>query len=443
MAGLEHAGAAGADLSGYAPHGGAHSGEQASSPIGPEALKLDAPVGIFWKPAPPKVGRGTMIKGILTTLLFLAGLILNRGGAKLKSTVEDVYGKSSAVAGLETAFQQKHIVKLLLVHGMGPHVPGETLKFTNDVAGRLGFTAKVPHDTQGVMPAPPLPPGAEPAQLWMRTYTRRNEAAPGQTDALIIYEVTWSPLIDKIKHEALKEDSEHAATRVGVNKLLKQNLMNDRLTDPVMYLGAMGPYIRNAMKHATCRMVNGIFHQEQLGAETCTNVHDDNIAVAIVTWSLGSRIVYDALMELEAAGSDVTATQFVLQRTFNIYMLANQLPLLQLSQAPVSHESGECVAPPKDSLRDLLQLAASIRREIARPITIVTISDPTDLLSYPIPKSFAEDIACKSARFVNVTTPIARPFASGYIANPMTAHTGHTRSPFVLDLLAHGHERVN
>lgn len=199
--------------------------------------------------------------------------------------------------------------------------------------------------------------------------------------------------------------------------------MNDRLTDPVMYLGSMGPLIRNAVKHATCVMVNGTFDQERVGEETCTNVHDDNIAIGIVTWSLGSRVVYDALSELESPQADVTATRFILQRTFNIYMLANQLPLLQLSQAPVSHQQGECIAPPKDSLRDLLMLTASIKREITLPITIITISDPNDLLSYPIPRSFAEDVACKTARFVIVTTPIARPFASGYIANPMTAHT--------------------
>jgi|SRR5215212_11470474 len=156
-------------------------------------------------------------------------LLLNRGGARAKSTVQDVYGQPSAVAGIDAAFQQKHIVKLLLVHGMGPHSPSETRPFTDDVAARLGFAAKVPHDTPGVLKPPALPPGAEPAMLRLRTYTRQNEAAPGQVDVPIAYEVTWSPLIDNIKHEALKEDAEHV--RSCSYQSAPETQSNERPTD--------------------------------------------------------------------------------------------------------------------------------------------------------------------------------------------------------------------
>src|SRR5438270_11244195 len=137
-----------------------------------------------------------MIRGIIGTLLFLAGLLLDRGSLRVKSTVRDVYGNPTPLAGFDGAFREKHIVKLLLVHGMGPHSPSETRPFTDDVAGRLGFVAKLPEDTPGYMPAPPLPPDAKPALLRLRTYTRHNEMAPGKVDVLLVYEVTWSPLID-------------------------------------------------------------------------------------------------------------------------------------------------------------------------------------------------------------------------------------------------------
>lgn len=384
-----------------------------------------------------------MIRGIIATLAFLAGLLIDRGSLHVRSSVTDVDGHIASVAGIETAFQEKHIVKLLLVHGMGPHEAHETRPYTNQIAKKLGFNPVSDKDTQAFMPPPPLPAGAEPAELYERTYTRKNPAAPGGVDVLIAYEIRWAPLIDGIKHRALAQDADYDSTRVKGNALLKRTLMNDRLADPVMYLGDMGVYIRNAIKFATCRMTNGVFDQTHVGKETCSHVHDDNAAIAIITWSLGSRITYDALNELVHDESSGEAPKLVLRETFNVYMLANQLPLLQLSHLPPA--SGECEVPTQNSLRDLLLLTKDLKvtRTLspALPFTVIAVSDPNDLLSYPIPKSFAEEIACKDARFVNVITEIARPFALGMFANPLKAHTGQMDNPFIVRLLEYGYSK--
>ena len=376
---------------------------------------------------------------VLLTLAAVALFIFSPGVHRTRSTIRDTDNHPVHVYGLRDAFAHDHIVKLLLVHGMGPSAPGSTKSFTDAIGSRLGFGAPGP-DVPGRLAAPlSLPAHAAPAVLRLRTYHKKN--TDGSTDALIIYELTWSPLITTLKQDALGYESEYAAARVRGNAYLKAFLMNERLTDPVLYIGTMGPYIRNAVKHAACTMVNGVFTQDlvPLGSETCTHVHDDHMSVAIITQSLGSRITYDALSELLAQPTEsVSAPQVVLQHTFNIYLLANQLPLLGLATVPTDMPPGFTLE--RSSLHTLLVLRKRVGPQTPLPFTVIAVSDPNDLLSYPIPKAFADPEKGPEYRFVNVITGIGRKYANGLVANPLQAHTGHTSNPFVLDLIAYGHD---
>jgi len=127
----------------------------------------------------------------------------------------------------------------------------------------------------------------------------------------------------------------------------------------------------------------------------------------------------------------------VLLRTFNIYMLANQLPLLGLADIPTPLTDGERAA--RNSLQELIRARKAVSHNESRPFTIIAISDPNDLLSYPIPKGFGKSEETRDYQFINVITPIARKYALGTVAHPGKAHTGHADTPFVVDIIAHGH----
>jgi hypothetical protein len=64
-----------------------------------------------------------------------------------------------------------------------------------------------------------------------------------------------------------------------------------------------------------------------------------------------------------------------------------------------------------------------IDRGLPLPFTVIAVSDPNDLLSYPIAKAFAETEKTRDYRFVNVITGIGRKYANGLVANPLQAHT--------------------
>src|ERR1043165_6970072 len=319
-----------------------------------------------------------MLAGFLLALGLVAGLILDRGGRDFRPTIRDVNNQPVAVDGLANAFNEKHIVKLLLVHGIGMHEPHEKRNFTDAIAvARLGFVRKTQDDVPGHLDPPPLPPHTKPAVLMLRTYTRDNSLAPGGKDVLIVYEVTWSPLVNEMKQNAFREEELFAHDRAFANRFLKQKIMNERLADAVLYLGDMGIYIRNAVKHSACTMANGVFDQSTVGNETCNKTHDDNVAVEIITWSLGSRITYDALQELETSTSS-SAPKFILQRTFNIYMLANQLPLLGLATLPPK-SSTSAIARNSEALSKLLSAQVFMPRQLTLPFTVIAVSDPNDL----------------------------------------------------------------
>ena len=74
---------------------------------------------------------------------------------------------------------------------------------------------------------------------------------------------------------------------------------------------------------------------------------------------------------------------------------------------------------------------------------MVAFTDPNDLMSYPIPQTWARDYLdsrlCSNVR--NVTINIAhvrRLPVLGDFADPMTAHSGYNTDRRVMEIMAHG-----
>ena len=345
--------------------------------------------------------------------LFLPGITPGR------TVVTTPSGQPASFQGLRRSFDEPHsgprVLRVLYVHGMGEKKDFSARRLTDAVAARLGMHGD--GSTTIEISTPSLPPDSEAPHVNERTYTN------ARGDQMVVHEVVWSPLIYEMKQRQLAaSELQHLGERVRVNGIVKQYLLNERMPDPVLYVGRMGPYIRNAVKQTICTRMLGGRIAGDLGSERCDAVHiDDATFFTVITESLGSAIAFDAIAELDrdtppAAGE---SPRILLERTASFFMLSNQLALLHLAEPERTFAGG------RDD-----------ERAIRFPMEVVTISDPNDLLSYPVPESLARDYP--KHRFINVRTRLAWTLLGGLAAWPKTAHTGHATNRRVIAMIADG-----
>jgi hypothetical protein len=157
---------------------------------------------------------------------------------------------------------------------------------------------------------------------------------------------------------------------------------------------------------------------------------------------------YDTLLKMSRGESimgekDYSAAlvQDLIGHTNYVYMFANQLPLLELSEVSnplrVRHESATAVKALAEIRRQNKPKARLQQPQALLPLHLVAFSDPNDLLSYPLDKS---SVSNSTIAYSNVTVSVERSAILGVFAWPMTAHTGHDKSKVVMDSLAFGHK---
>lgn len=336
-------------------------------------------------------------------------------------------------------------LRVFWTHGMCSHDIGW-------VANRIGLLERA----IGTRAKDSPPAAAEPGRPY--TVTRTFETPDG--DIQVSYFV-WSPLTSAFKRD-LAFDAPPTLSgglfgfdRAGLNGSLKTGLMNDCLVDAVVYSGRNGDPIRAAMEQAVCAAVGGT-----ISANYCDipSMMPEGPLV-IVTESLGSKMVFDAVRNLwnaaaarPGAASEGFATQ--LARVPMLFMLANQVPILDQANPLGPHEAGSGPAPAavprtasRSSLADFSRLAAEARRSAApRPavqgpeasvpgLTVVAFTDPNDLFSYrlqPVAQGITE------TRVVNVITSNSTTYF-GYVERPDAAHCGYGGNAHVVGLLVHGY----
>jgi hypothetical protein len=114
-----------------------------------------------------------------------------------------------------------------------------------------------------------------------------------------------------------------------VNRSIKQALVNDCLSDPIIYAGHEHARLRRMMKSALCAALD-LRYDEASG--TCVvRGPTVNQPILVVSESLGSKLVFDAMLDLGSADGGSSAFQRAMAAVPQIYMLANQLPLLDLA----------------------------------------------------------------------------------------------------------------
>jgi hypothetical protein len=233
--------------------------------------------------------------------------------------------------------------------------------------------------------------------------------------------------------------------RATLNRQLKRGLINDCLTDVVLYGGPNGNDIRQAMNETVCEVLGGRFD----GKSCNVPAGDPPAALALITESLASKLVFDAVLHTWNAAlddPDKTAVGRLANRLAAMrmmYMLANQLPLLDAAGRVAGEEPlpESTPATMHDTSRDVFGLLSRARRlapPATGPMTVVAFSDPNDLLSYRIvPEHLGEHF--EEFRVINVLVSNDSTYFR-YVERPDTAHCGYPWNPHVFGMLARGYQ---
>lgn len=337
----------------------------------------------------------------------------------------------------------RSVVKLITVHGIGPHHAGYSGRTVANLSAALGLNVVSPQIKSIELADPDDPDGA------LGTLTAQRLTDENLERELIVYELTWSRISEPARAMLQFDSSEvHNRHRAPLNRAGKA-FVNDRLVDPLVYVGVGRDKILNAVRQGMCWAFSTDWSEFPHDTIPCDS--DDprfgsrlnRDAFFFVTHSLGSRIVLDALetsatelyAQLDQEAAPGAWLRDLQAQTMTVFMLANQLPLLQAGFPPVP-VSGQIAnyCLPDSPLHE--------RRIVART-QVVAFSDPNDLLSYPIPDDFVQygidSRLC--ARVVNVSLNIAHVTRLGSteaFANPQTAHTFYNDDARVIGLMAGG-----
>ena len=345
---------------------------------------------------------------------------------------------------LEQQSQADGVTKVLMVHGIGPHLPGYANRFRDGITLALGLDITAADRKTITLANPALDKSGKPATL---TVTRHSDTAQKRT--LLFYELTWAGLTASQK-EQLAYDSQNndGLKRAGINKSLK-SFINGTVPDMLIYMGAGQPLITDAVKQATCWMLGNRWDAlPEGGAHRCDDWPQTDYAslaqdrAFFITHSLGSLITIDTIqsfahqMAQNPDSAKVRTVRHTLRdKDFTVFMLSNQLPLLQLGRPPQILT---------DKLQDFCGAdAPRAAQRVLGQLRVVAISDPNDILSYPVRDDFARTTLDSRlcTELVNVSLNVAAEkdvFGATSFADPLTAHSGYLEDTRVTQLITDG-----
>ena len=333
--------------------------------------------------------------------------------------------------------------KVLYVHGIGFHRAGHAETLITNLARALDLNVRAPRPKQIQLVAPMLK-GAEVGVLQIHRLTDNERKRD-----LLFYELTWSPINDAAR-EAVAFDLQpfYGNRRASLNRTTKL-FTNDVLPDALAYTGVNRELIRASIAQSLCWMTSSTWGDlaEETTGKACgpdspgfaSRIGKDQLM--FITHSLGSRITIDGLQALVPAlrTSPVAAyrrAHEALSRSdVTIFMLSNQLPLIEVGMPPQQDTGNEAQYCGPDAPKSAERSFNKTR--------IVAFSDPNDLMSYQIPTSFArrylDSRLCPEITNVNINiSPVVSLLGYADAANPMEAHVGYDGDPRVGDLIAKG-----
>jgi len=344
-------------------------------------------------------------------------------------------------------------LKVLMIHGIGYHGVGYSTRFATNLTRELKLNVKK-ETAKRIDMAHPLLKDQQMGYMTVSRYFNKSK-----TREIIYYELVWANIIEEEKN-LLKYDDSGAYTykRADLNNIMKR-FLNSHAPDPMIYMGESQEPILRTVGQALCWMFASDWedladHQHTFCDHGNTQSLSEGLEkndFAIVTHSLGSRIIIDALQAVAVqaqGGTYGTVKEDIRQypgvrkllaslqkEELPIFMLANQLPLLQLGR-----KDPEVTEQIEDYCTEE---GPNYHKRLFKELKIMAFSDPNDILSYEITPEFAhkrmDSRICP--RMTNVSINIAEVvslFGIGDVASPGEAHDGYGGDERVIKLIVYG-----
>lgn len=393
--------------------------------------------------------------GLLLALSMLSGCAsFGRGVVEgLLSDKEEVdtrecFIRGRPFAGLESAVAKQleaansegnRTLKVLMVHGIGSHQPGYSTRLAENLARALSLNRTREKIKEFQLVHPDYPESTL-GVLRVSAYL----GASGDRE-MIFYELTWDPIVEEEKQTIEYDNSgAYAFRRTTINDILKL-FVNATVPDVLMYNGRFREQTQVSVSQALCRMLSDTWDSlPEDGESYCDYADPDFISrlqddYFFVTHSLGSRITADALQRIAIIAQNYPElsdkVKLFQEKVLTVFMLSNQLPLLQLGQARPE------VAGQIDAICSTG--APKAKDRLFKETRFVAFSDPNDLFSYSIPPKYMDNYMdsrlCPTLTNVILNVaPVTDVLGLGEFANPMKAHSGYDNDERVIRLLSRG-----
>lgn len=325
-------------------------------------------------------------------------------------------------------------VDVLLVHGMCTHDQVWANNAIDGLVKAVDSNFKADSSSRQA-----IQPAAAPAI----TIVPRTVTLAGGT--VNFSALVWSPLTAGLKSQLAYDSTgnpsdcsvpgECKPKRASLNGRLKDVLLNDCLSDAVIYQGESRQAIRSAMVAAITKVVGDSEAKARAAGVTPG-------PLMLVTESLGSKVTFDALAEMvegSASPQSKSAGDSAVARLGLVMMGANQLPILGLADQSVDVAGARISAAgsaPQDALTRLLRLTdrPKLTQGSFSRLSLVAFTDPNDLLSYRL----------QASRYASPKVDVTDVLVSndstyfGFLERPDTAHTGYRSNAAVASLIACG-----
>jgi hypothetical protein len=157
--------------------------------------------------------------------------------------------------------------------------------------------------------------------------------------------------------------------RAKYNSLLKNQIVTFGLSDATLYLSKVGTAMRSGLSGAICATVAGVEPGATGATHSGTRALCDSrsknspIGFAIVSHSMGSRLVFDVMHSDLNTETALAIKAAVANDVIEVFMLANQIPLLGIGRLGQFERTG-----------DLSQ----------KKLRLIAISEINDLLTYEL-----------------------------------------------------------
>jgi hypothetical protein len=347
-------------------------------------------------------------------------------------------GSTTEFEGVVDLLHAERPLDVLFVHGMCTHDALWAEQAVQDLYGALGGDAAAVH--------------LVPSTVEGTSITLFQQTLPLPRGRLHANAILWSPLTTPLKAQLCYDQTDKSKTcppsdaakpypyeRATLNRQLKDVILNDCLSDAVIYQGTARDEINRQMQRALLQATatsGGVARSSDFALEAARV--PASVPLVVLTDSLGSKVAFDAILKLANANAQDTARagERIFDRTTSVFMAANQLPLLSLADQNLDGSVASRDGYPADPLAALIRqrsLRTSPPAAASQP-RVVAFTDPNDLLSYIlVPRPQQTPYAVVDVVVSNATTYF------GAVELPNQAHLRYHANRRVRDLIACGH----